>query len=270
MLYIPISFLFFLIGTSAFAYYQTHPEALNEVRRHVAEAQLTVEKGDATEAAIAQRASKLTDKEIGDKVLPHFIVHGLPRGATGLLIAAIFAAAMSSIDTSLNSSATIVLKDIYSRFFRPSVGERESMVVLYLTTILVGALGTGAAIAMIGIESILDVWWILSGIFAGGMLGLFLLGMVSRLASRRAAAVAVVVGIVVIFWMSLPKLVEMISKMVSDDSTQRMQLPGWFESPLHENMIIVVGTLTILSVGLLLTKLFPAGSRGADSPDTSS
>ena len=54
----------------------------------------------------------MVEKHIGDKVLPHFIVNRLPTGMAGLLIAAIFAAAMSSIDTSLNSSATIVLMGI--------------------------------------------------------------------------------------------------------------------------------------------------------------
>src|SRR5690606_15054488 len=76
MLYIPVSLLFFMIGTALFSYYAVQPELL-----------------PAGTAA--------------DQVFPHFIVTGLPVGLTGLVVAAIFAAAMSTVSTSLNSSATI-------------------------------------------------------------------------------------------------------------------------------------------------------------------
>jgi len=169
----------------------------------------------------------------------------LPVGMTGLLVAAIFAAAMSSIDTSLNSSATVILSDIYKRYFRPNVGERESMIVLYVSTAAMGAIGTGIAIAMIGVKSVLDAWWLLSGIFAGGVLGLFLLGMVSRHAGRPSAAIGVLVGLLVITWMSLAELIE---------------VPPQLRSPLHGNMTIVVGTLTIFLVGLLVSRFFPSNN----------
>ena len=106
----------------------------------------------------------------------------------GLLVAALVAAAMSSIDTSLNSSATVIFFDIYRTSQlsqlrltrRTQVSDREAMRILRLATILVGAAGTGTALAMIGVQSLLSAWWTLSGIFAGGMFGLFLLGFASR------------------------------------------------------------------------------------------
>ena len=70
LLYIPVSALFFFIGTALFAYYTAKPELLTESLK--------------TEITAGR----------GDSVFPYFIVHGLPTGATGLLIAAIFAAAM--------------------------------------------------------------------------------------------------------------------------------------------------------------------------------
>ena len=261
LLYIPISMIFYFIGTSAFAYYHTHPEALSDVSKQVAAQQLADEKASATDADISLRASQLTDGQIGDKILPHFIVSKLPAGIRGLLIAAIFAAAMSSIDTSLNSSATIILSDVYKRFIHPSAGERESMIVLYLATLSVGILGTAAAVALIGVDSILDAWWILSGIFAGGLLGLFLLGMISKQAMNRSASFAVVLGIVAICWMSLPKLLELGSGETGEGSLCGLNIPNWLTNPLHENMTIVIGTLMILIVGLLLAKFFP------DKPD---
>jgi len=240
LLYVPISLLFFVIGTALFGYYNTHTEKLAEVRHDVATQRLIAQRVEATPENVEALAAELTDEQIGDNVFPHFIVDKLPTGVTGLLIAAIFAAAMSSIDTSLNSSATVILSDLYKRYFRPDVGERESMIVLYTATTLMGAIGTGIAIAMIGIGSVLDAWWTLSGIFAGGLLGLFLLGMVSRKASQPAAATGVLVGILVISWMTLPALIEV-----------RPEL----RNPLHANMTIVVGTLTIFLVGLAVTQL---------------
>ncbi|TWT91062.1 Sodium/glucose cotransporter [Pseudobythopirellula maris] len=229
LLYVPVSLLFFAIGTAAYGYYQTHPAMLAEVQTQVA----------ASVNATADEpvgAAELSAAQIGDKVLPHFIVKELPVGATGLLIAAIFAAAMSSIDTSLNSSATVLLLDIYQRYFRPDCDERESMTVLYAGTALVGAIGVGVALAMIGVSSVLDAWWTLSGVFSGGLMGLFLLGLISRRAGSPAAACGVTIGLVVIAWVALPG-----------------HFPEWLRSPLHTQMTIVVGTLTIFFVGLLFS-----------------
>ena len=250
LLYVPVSALFFFIGTSLFSYCQTHPAMLDEIRTQVAVAKLA-EEGEpadpaARDARLAHIKEGLTDADVGDKVLPHFIVRRLPRGLAGLLIAAIAAAAMSSIDTSLNSSATVILSDLYRRYLRPQAGEKESMRVLHLATLLWGALGTGTALSLIGVRSILDAWWVLSGIFAGGMLGLFLLGLIARRAGNAAAATGVVLGSLVILWMAL--------------SVRTEWLPPALQSPLHANMIIVVGTLTIFLVGLLVSRF--AGRRG--------
>jgi SSS family solute:Na+ symporter len=223
---------------------------LAEVKHQVAEQRVEQESppGPTARAArLAEIQSKLTAADIGDKVFPHFIVRKLPPGVSGLLIAAILAAAMSSIDTSLNSSATVLLCDIYRRYWRPDAGERESMRVLYLGTLLVGVAGTGIALAMIGVESVLEAWWTLSGIFAGGLLGLFLLGMISRRAGRPAAMIGVLTGLLVIAWMTF-----------SD------RLPPEYEhlrNPLHAHMTIVVGTLAIFGVGLLASRLIGSTSE---------
>jgi len=254
LMYLPISAVFFFIGTALFAYYQTHPEMLDAVRRDkaaevlasVAEAESVGPEDPGYEEAIATGAGELEPADIGDKVLPHFIVQRLYPGLSGLLVAAIFAAAMSSIDTSLNSSATIILSDIYRRYFRPAAGERESMGVLYAGTLATGALGTAFAVAMIGQKSVLDAWWKLSGIFAGGMLGLFLLGMISRRARNPAAVTGVLVGLLVILWMTF--------------SPGWAPVPASCQSPFHQFLIPVFGTATIILVGLLAGLIFkPAG-----------
>ena len=169
-LFIPVSALFFLIGTTLYAYYTAMPALLP--------------------AEIAAKP---------DYVFPYFIVSELPVGLRGLLIACIFAAGMSTVSTSVTSAATIVLTDYY----RPLAGGRHELLVLRLASLIVGLLGGGVAIAMLSVESIIDAWWTLSSIFSGGMLGLFLLGCLPRAISSRGAVVGCIAGVAVIAWISL-------------------------------------------------------------------
>src|SRR5699024_32395 len=169
-----------------------------------------------------------------------FIVSELPVGVTGIIIAAIFAAAMSTVDSSLNSSATLILEDIYKRYFRPNASNKEAMGVLYAATLVWGIVGTGMAVLMIGAQSALDIWWEYASIFSGGMLGLFLLGLVSR-ARNPAAITGVICGILVILWMS-----------VSGSWSGKFAA---FSSPFHTFLVIVIGTLVILLVGLLVSQI---------------
>jgi SSS family solute:Na+ symporter len=216
LLYIPVSLIFFYIGTALFSYYTAQPGLLPEELRVAGS---------------------------GDKVFPYFIATGLPSGITGLLIASIFAAGMSTVSTSLNSTATIVLTDYYKRYFNKSAGEGTSMRVLYTTSLITGTAGIGIALALVGVKSALDAWWSLASIFSGGMLGLFLLGFISRRAGKTEAIAGVIIGVIVIVWMSLSPFI----------FTEGESLK--FRSPFHSNLTIVFGTLTIFLVGFLLTKL---------------
>lgn len=245
LMYVPISLLFFVIGVLLFSYYTVHPDRLDEVRLQVAEERVEAAGGGPSVEAVA---SALTPDDIGDRVLPHFISNRLPLGMAGLLIAAIFAAAMSSIDTSLNSSATIILKDIYQRYIDPAVTERGSMAVLRVTTVAMGLIGTGIALTLIGVKGLLDAWWLLQGVFAGGLLGLFLLGILSKRTTGTAAGVAVAVGVVAILWLTASPELEV--------------LPPQLRNPLHANMTIVVGVLLIFAVGFFISHLTPGSRRG--------
>jgi SSS family solute:Na+ symporter len=237
------SAIFFFIGTGLFSLYETDPQMLGEVRAQVAETLLAQDGVTITDAAVTAKAGTLSAAQIGDKVLPHFIVNKLPMGVAGLLIAAIFAAAMSSMDTSLNSSATLYLCDIHLRYVRPQADDKESMLVLHSATLVVGVIGTVTALAMIRVQSALDMWWNLQGIFTGGMLGLFLLGMISRRARNPHAIVAVVIGVLVILWLSLSKT-----------DLWPAALSEW-TNPLHSFLTIVLGTSSIVLVGVLLSSI---------------
>lgn len=217
LLYVPVSFLFFLIGTALFSYYQALPELLPDHLKEAANA---------------------------DKVFPYYIVAGLPVGVTGLLIASIFAAGMSTVSTSINSSATVFLSDHFKKYIHPNPSEKLSMRVLFVSSFVMGGLSILVGLAFSGVKSALEAWWALSSIFSGGILGLFLLGFISQKTKSKEAGIGVLLGVLVIGWMSLSPV------LFSEGEWTK------FQNPLHANMTIVMGTLTIFIVGFVLTYLF--------------
>jgi len=248
LVYIPVALMFFFIGSILFSYYEVNPEFLDKVKMDKAIEQVAADspglaKGSPEVLAEAKRlASEMQPSDYGDKILPHFIANKIPAGLAGLLIAALFAAAMSSIDTSLNSSSTIALQDFYRRWFRPDADEAQSLRFLRVMTVVWGIIGTGVALAMMGVESILDAWWKLSGVFAGGMLGLFLLGFISRRANNAGAVTGATVGLLVILWLTF--------------STELTGDREWLRSPFHAHMTSVIGTLSIFLIGLGASQIF--------------
>ena len=237
-LYLPISLLFFIIGASLFAFYNIHPELAEPVKLQAAAERLG---HGATVQQIAAAAASLKPSDYGDKILPNFMVTKIPVGLTGLIVAAILSAAMSTISSGMNASATVFSVDIYKKVFKKKLDDKQYLRTLHLSTVFFGVVGLIAGLAMIGSKSILDVWWELSGIFAGGMLGLFLLGLISMRARNAEAVIAVVAGVIAILWMTF-----------SDKLGSQYD---WLKSVLQKDMIIVVGTLTIFLVGILLSSL---------------
>jgi SSS family solute:Na+ symporter len=237
VMYVPASLLFFIIGSALFSYYQLHPDLSAALKQTVAIEKL----GSTAKAAqLQQYVQQLTPADYADKVMPHFMVNKVPTVFLGLIVAAILSAAMSTISSGMNASATVFTKDIYRRYFNTKASEKREFSMLYLSTIIFGLIGLSTGLAMIGIKSILDIWWELSGIFAGGMLGLFLLGLISKQTKSPEALIAVIIGVIVIIWLSF-------SGRIPDEY-------HLLKSSLHKNMIIVVGTLTIFLSGLLLTR----------------
>jgi len=214
MLYIPVSLVFFLIGTALYSYYTAQPDAL---------------------------PAELQSAEMSDRIFPFFIVNNLPAGFTGLLIASIFAAGMSTISTSINSGSTVILTDYYKRFTKKEVADKDSMKVLYISSLTFSIIGIIIGVAMINVQSALDAWWKLASVFSGGMLGLFLLGAFVKVVNVKATIVGVILGLIAILWLS-------ISPMAFTDEP-------WinYASPFHTYLTIVIGTLIIFLTGFLGT-----------------
>lgn len=170
LVYIPLTVVFLYIGTTLFAFYSPGGHPLP---------------GSVTK---------------GDQVFPYFIATQVPVGLKGLIIAAIMAAAMSTVSSSLNCAATISLIDFWELYVNPQLSEKGSVRFLRWTTLVWGVLGTGFALLMIKAASALDVWWTFAGIFGGGMLGLFVLALFGVPLRAWQGVTIIAISIFVIIW----------------------------------------------------------------------
>lgn len=223
--YVPVSFLFFFIGTALYSFYAENPALILELKQ-----QVSVEKNIPLDA--------LQASDYGDRVLPYFMKTQIPTGFLGLLIAALLSAGMSTMSSGMNSSATVFLKDIYLRYINPEADAKKQFRLLLIATTCMGGLGIVFGISMIGVKSLLDVWWKLSGIFAGGMLGIFLLGFLAKKVRNFEAKIAAVIGLILIALMSF-----------------KDNLPEALQIPLDSKMTVVVGTVSIVGIGVLIQKM---------------
>ncbi|MFO1019941.1 MAG: sodium:solute symporter [Planctomycetales bacterium] len=229
VLYLPTAFLFFFMGASLFAYVKANPGWLPPD---------TPTKG----------------------VFPHFINTGLPAGLTGLVIAAIASAAM---DSNLNCMATLFLKDIYQRYLRPDCSEKRAMWILHSSTFVFGAMSTLFAILTLKTPDILSTWWTWGGIASGGILGLFLLGVICPRTTSSQAAVGVVLGLLVTFWMtlSIPEVWDLL-QIPPESALAKLR------SPFHKLMAPFMGTLVIFVVGAFLGMIAPGPKRSHEPEKT--
>ena len=163
---LPTALIFYGLGTALFVFYSTNPE--------------------------------LATPDKNDQIVPWFVVNQLPPGIAGLVIAGVFAAAMSSLDSSMNSVASAFVNDFYGRFV-DQTSDQQSMGVAKMVTIAIGVLGTAIALVMASIEIkyLFDLFLKFLGLFGGGLLGVFLLAVVTRRSSSAGAIVGLVSAAVV-------------------------------------------------------------------------
>lgn len=169
VLTIPATLLFFGIGTALFAFYRSHPE-------------------------------KLDPTITTDQIFPMFIARELPAGLSGLIVAGIFAAAQSTISTSMNSIATTITTD----FIRPLTSTRSDTSFLRIAricTLLAGILGTAIGLLFVDpdIKSLFDTFIKVIGLFMGVLGGLFMLGALTQRANATGALCGAFMGAIVMF-----------------------------------------------------------------------
>jgi SSS family solute:Na+ symporter len=162
--YIPLAYLFYFIGSALFIYYTASPDAL-------------------VLAELAKAKPKF------DAMYPHFIVTRLPLGVGGVVLAAIFAAAMSSIDSSMNSSSTVCVEDFYRRLWRKDESDRHYLAVARILTLMWGVLAVAMALAFRHVQYAQDTWSKVMSFSTTGVLALMILAFLP-VRIRPAAAIA--------------------------------------------------------------------------------
>ncbi|MEC8559332.1 MAG: sodium/solute symporter [Planctomycetota bacterium] len=168
---IPASLLFFGLGSALYAFYEANPDRIDPIAKT-------------------------------DQLVPWFLVNEVPAGLAGLVIAGIFAAAMSSLDSSMNSSATAIINDFYRRL-RPATSptdDARDLRLARLLTVVIGSLGTLCALALVYFpaESVFDLWLETVGLFASGLCGLFVLGIFTRRPGTPSALLGVVTSVLLL------------------------------------------------------------------------
>ncbi|CAZ95097.1 Sodium/solute symporter [Zobellia galactanivorans] len=171
---LPATIIFFGIGTLLFIFYSKAPERL---------------------------PANLSNN---DSIFPWYIVNELPIGVSGLLIAAVFSAAMSSISSSLNSVSTAFCNDFY-KHFKPKSPDLKLLRIARMTTLVCGCLGMVLALWMANsnIKSLWDQFLLFIGLITAGLGGMFLLGMITKKANSRGTLIGVAVSTVSLIFISL-------------------------------------------------------------------
>jgi len=167
-----VSVAFYMIGTGLYTFYKTHP----------AELDVTMAQSDA--------------------IFPFFMMSQMPAGVAGMLIAAIFAATMSTISSNINSVATAFSIDFWKRFRRTT--DSQLVVVARWVSMVSGMVGLLLALFMAtwDIQSFLDFFNEALGLLTSGLGGLFFIAVFMKRVKGYAALAGFVVGEAVVFWMS--------------------------------------------------------------------
>lgn len=207
LIVIPGSLLFFGLGTALFVFYKAHPAELSPLLIST------------------------------DSTVPFFIASQLPVGVTGLIIAALFAASMSTLDSSMNSVATLVTVDFYKRF-KKGVTDESCLRLAKWITVLVGVFGTGVALYMsqFDLMSLYVTFMGLMGLIGGGVGGVYMLGMFSR----RANWQGVWIGAIFSF------IITLLVRQFTD---------------VHGLMFLPISVVSCMLVGYLSSYLFPSSNR---------
>ena len=208
---IPASLLFFGLGTALYVFYQAHPEALPVVDQK-------------------------------DIIVPWFIANQLPAGFAGLVIAGLFAATMSSVDSGMHSIATTLTNDVYDKL-RPDGSDEKRLGVARSITVLAGLCGTLAAVFLTfsGLDGG-SLWILLLQVvipIGSALTGVFLLGVLTTRAHSSGVAAGVVASMTVVILFA---------------NMENSPLP-------HPVLKAAAGVLTCMVVGYLVSLVIPGPDR---------
>ncbi len=216
---IPIWCMFFLFGACLWAFYQLN--------------------GTVMPADVAA---------VKDNIVPYFIKTQLPIGVIGLVVAALLAAAMSSLDSDLNSMATVIVDDFYGRL-RPETTDQQRLFVGRMAVTVLGILSIVFSQLWIGIGTAMEFAVQLFSIATAGMLGLFALGALTKRANAKGAFVGIIACVVFTAWATLTSVkLPAINHVLLD--------LGPLNFPWHPFLIGVINHAILFGVGLVASGWF--------------
>lgn len=156
-----------VVGLAIFAYFRAHPE-------------------------------KFDPSAQNDQIVPMFVAQGMPVGMAGVVVAAIFASAMATVASAMNSVATIFTEDFYMKL-RPQASDKDRLRTLKATSYVVGAIGTVMALVLAAqdLKSMMVIWNQMVALIGGGIVGVYSLGMFSTRANGFGAVCGAVISVVI-------------------------------------------------------------------------
>ncbi len=231
---IPMQFFILFTGAMVFVFYVYtqpplvfHPEAMRALEQQAVYGQLSQEYGRAFQARrdaavrldldgfrraqaevdeVRSRALALAGKATGqgrvndtNYVFLWFVVHQIPAGVVGLILAAIFSAAMSTISAEINSLATVSMVDIYRRFIRRDAEDRHYLAASRWLTVFWGAYAIATALYAQNLGSLVEAVNRLGSLFYGTLLGVFVLAFFFPRTGGTAAFFGMILGEAVVF-----------------------------------------------------------------------
>ena len=217
LLSLPVWTLFMFIGTALYAYYRS---------------------GTAT----------LPVDIAPDRVFPHFILTELPIGVIGLILSALIAAAISSLDSDMNCLSAVAVEDYYFRFKKEATDEQK-LKFGKLIVVLSGlaAVCVGTLYVVLGGEGVLGIVFGLYAIFSGGIAGIFLLGLFSKRANRQGLNIGIIACIIFTAYAVLTSQ--------KFGNSILLDLGRW-NFPHHKYMLGVYSHLIVVVVGYMASLLF--------------
>ena len=219
---IPIWIYFTFVGTSLFVFFQEFPSA-------------------STQAMLDGTAK-------AEQVLPFFVMNYLPAGISGLVLAAVAAAAMSSLDSSINSISTVTVTDMYRRHFAKDRSDRHYLWAARSIGIAASAFMIVGAVFLATSENktLQDTATALAAILSGGLLGLYLFGFLTTRGDARTVGIAIACTVIWSLYMTLGRY-ELI--------------PESWRIPVDDYYTGFIGHFVMFGVGLLCGSLLPQKVR---------
>jgi SSS family transporter len=187
-----------------------------------------------------------------DRIFPTFIVREMPIGMAGLMVAAILAAAMSNLSAALNSLSSTTVVDFYMRW-RPAADDRERIMISRASTVMWALVLFAIAVYSIqvgGKGHVVEIGLSIASVAYGALLGVFLLGTLTKYATQTEAIIGMVVGFAlnVALWQQPHAIV------LSNNLTLPKVAFTWY---------VLIGSIVTFSVGSLASLIFRTKSRKA-------